>query len=109
MALTLLVADLAWVVFSVIVGFPNRLEVVFQTLVAGLTFALVFVIQHTQARQQAATQRKLAEILRTLPGADNALLTLEHASEHELQAATDSHRAVRREALYEAAEPNPEA
>jgi low affinity Fe/Cu permease len=37
---------------------------------------MVFVIQHTQARQQAATQRKLDEILQALPGADNALMAL---------------------------------
>ena len=39
-----------------------------------------FCIQHTQAREQAATQRKLDEILQALPGADNSLLMLEHAS-----------------------------
>jgi hypothetical protein len=33
---------------------------------------MVFVIQHTQARHQAATQRKLDEIVRALPEADNS-------------------------------------
>lgn len=104
LAVTLLAADLAWVGFSIATGFPNRLEVIFQTVVAALTFAMVFVIQHTQARQQAATQRKLDEILRALPGADNALLTLEHAPDDELQAAIESHRAVRQAALNDPAE-----
>jgi low affinity Fe/Cu permease len=61
--------------------------------------AMVFVIQHTQARQQSATQRKLDEILRALPGADNALLSLEHASDDELRATGESHRAIRQAAL----------
>ena len=40
---------------------------------------MVFVIQHTQARAQEATQRKLDEILRASPEADNSLITLEEA------------------------------
>ena len=77
----------------------------FQTLVAALTLAMVFVIQHTQARQQAATQRKLDEILQALPGADNALLALEHASDDELRAAGESHREIRQAALDEQSGP----
>jgi Low affinity iron permease len=42
--------------------------------------------RHTQARQQAAVHRKLDEILQAMPGADNSLLTLEHASDDELHA-----------------------
>ena len=89
----------AWIVISIAAGFPDRWEVIFQTLVAALTLAMVFVIQHTQARQQRATQRKLDEILRALPDADNSLLTLEHASDDELRAAGDQHKAIRRAAL----------
>ena len=69
-------------------GFPARWETIFQTLVAALTLTMVFVIQHTQARHQRATQRKLDEILLAMPGADNSLLTLEHASDEELASDT---------------------
>ena len=100
-ALIVLTADTAWVLVSVAAGFPSRWENVFQALVAALTLAMVFVIQHTQARQQAATQRKLDEILQALPGADNALMALEHASDDELRAAGDSHREIRKAALDE--------
>jgi low affinity Fe/Cu permease len=79
----------------------SRWETVFQTLVAALTLAMVFVIQHTEARQQAATQRKLDEILQALPGADNALLSLEHASDGELRASGHTHREIRQAALDE--------
>lgn len=91
----------AWVLVSVAVGFPGRWETVFQTLVAALTLTMVFVIQHTQARQEAATQRKLDEILQAMPGADNSLLTLEHASDDELRATGDLHRGIRQAALGE--------
>ena len=80
-------------------GFPGPEERIFQTLVAALTLAMVFVIQHTQAREQAATQRKLDEILQALPGADNSLLMLEHASHDELRATGDAHRGIREAAL----------
>lgn len=93
-AVTVVALDLLWVVFSIRFEFPTRLETAFQTLVAAVTLAMVFVIQHTQARQQAVTQRKLDEILRALPDADNALVTLEHASDRTLQQVTRKHRDV---------------
>ena len=89
----------AWVGASIATGFPARWETIFQTLVAAVTLAMVFVVQHTQARHQRATQRKLDEILRALPNADNSLITLEHASDAELHATGREHRQVRRAAL----------
>ena len=98
-AFGVLAGGLAWVVLSAAFGFPAGWEKVFQTLVAAVTVVMVFVIQHTQARHQAATQRKLDEILRTLPEADNSLLALEHASDDELRATRLQHRQIRRDAL----------
>ncbi len=97
-AATVVTIDLLWVVFSARFQFPTRLETIFQTLVAAVTLAMVFVIQHTQARQQAVTQRKLDEILRALPEADNALVTLEDASDQVLKRAGRKHRDVREDA-----------
>jgi len=98
----------AWILVSIAAGFPTRWESIFQTLVAALTLVMVFVIQHTQARQQRATQRKLDEILRALPGTDNSLLTLEHASDDELRAAGHQHREIRQAALDDRAGPDAE-
>jgi low affinity Fe/Cu permease len=100
-ALIVIAADVAWVLSSVALGFPGRGERIFQTLVAALTLAMVFVIQHTQAREQAATQRKLDEILQALPGADDSLLMLEHASQDKVRATSDAHREIREAALDE--------
>jgi low affinity Fe/Cu permease len=88
---------------SISAGFPARWETIFQTVVAALTLVMVFVIQHTQARHQRATQRKLDEILLALPGTDNALVTLEHASDDELHAAGHQHLSTRRAALADQA------
>ena len=98
-AVAVVAADLAWVLYSSLIGFPARLESIFQTLVAALTLAMVFVIQHTQSRQQIATQRKLDEILSALPDADNALIALEDASDAAMASARSRHRDQRRDAL----------
>lgn len=98
-AWTLVLLDAAWVIYSITVGFPTRVETVFQTLVAAVTAAMVFVIQHTQSRQQLVTQRKLDEILRALPHADNTLIALEEASDHQLADVHADHREIRDAAL----------
>jgi low affinity Fe/Cu permease len=98
-AIFVVTAAAIWIMVSIAAGFPARWETIFQTVVAALTLAMVFVIQHTQARHQRATQRKLDEILLAIPGTDNALLTLEHASDDELHAAGSQHRSIRQAAL----------
>lgn len=97
-AASVVTLDLIWVAFSARIEFPPRLETVFQTLVAAVTLAMVFVIQHTQARQQAVTQRKLDEILRALPEADNTMVALENASDRTLRDVTEKHHTVHHDA-----------
>ena len=101
LALSMVAADVVWVLATALFGFPARLETAFQTIAAATTLAMVFIIQHTQARAQAATQRKLDEILRASPGADKTLITLEEAPDNELKAATQAHRDVKRDAQHE--------
>jgi len=98
-ALLVVATAAAWLVVSIVAGFPARWEAIFQTVVSALTLAMVFVIQHTQARHQRATQRKLDEIILAMPGADNALVTLEHASDDELHSAGHQHRSMRQAAI----------
>jgi low affinity Fe/Cu permease len=104
LAVLVVTLDLAWVLGSIISGFPSRLETIFQTVVAAVTLAMVFVIQHTQAREQVATQRKLDEILRSLPEADNALIAFEDASDGEIIAAHTAHRQLRHDAVGQTSE-----
>lgn len=73
----------------------------FEALAAAVTLVMVFALQHTQSSQQAAMQRKLDEILRALPTADNRLLQVESASELELSTLGEQHARVRREAMTE--------
>ncbi|HUR51239.1 MAG TPA: low affinity iron permease family protein, partial [Mycobacteriales bacterium] len=65
------------------------------------TLVMVFALQHTQTRHQAAVQRKLDELLRVQPGADQRLLHVELAHQAELDQLAEHHEAVRDRALTE--------
>jgi len=53
---------------------------------------MVVIIQHTQGREQMATQRKLDELLRALPQAESGLMMLEEESDETIQAVEDRQR-----------------
>ncbi len=82
-----------------IAQFPTTWETSFAAACAAVTTIMVFVIQHTQKREQAATQLKLDELIRALPGADDHLVQVEAADDAELaeigQAHLEHHRSVR--------------
>jgi low affinity Fe/Cu permease len=52
---------------------------------------MVFTIQHTQSREQAATQLKLDELIRALPGADDHLVHVEAGRDDELESIEQRH------------------
>jgi low affinity Fe/Cu permease len=65
-------------------GFPERWEESFSTAATAITLIMLFVIQHTQSRQQVATQLKLDELIRTTPEADPMLVKIEKAKDEEI-------------------------
>ncbi len=77
---------LAWVVVGATTGFPGWWATVLYSVSSSITLVMGFAIQHTQARQQSATQRKLDELLRAQPHAHNRLIAVEKAPDHELAA-----------------------
>ena len=81
-----------WLVVGFVYAFPHWWETVLYTVTSSITLLLVFALQHTQARQEAATQRKLDEILRSLPHADNRLIAVEDAADAELAALSELNR-----------------
>ena len=87
-----------WVVVGAFTDFPTWWSVILEVVSSSITLVIVFTIQHTQARQQSATQRKLDEILRALPGADDRLIAVEEASDPELAALADLNLADRERA-----------
>lgn len=90
---------LVFVVVLVVAGFPGSWMTGFATAASFITLVMLFVIQHTQSRQQIALQLKLDELIRTSPQADDHLVHIELAPEAELdqreQEQIDHHESLR--------------
>ena len=63
-----------------------------------LTLLMVFLLQHTANRDAAAIQLKLDEILRSIGGAHNALISLENLTIEDLQKLKDHYERLANEA-----------
>jgi len=87
-----------WAILGTILGFPEWWKTALYGVTGATTFVMVFVIQHTQARQVSSMQRKLDELLRSSSGADNRLIAVEEASDEELLALADVNVEDRRQA-----------
>jgi len=94
-AVALVTCALAAVAF----GVPDSWLAKFSAGAGAITLVMVFVIQHTQSREQLATQLKLDELIRALPQADDHLVHVEEGSDDELREIekrqVDHHVAVR--------------
>jgi len=78
------VVVLIFIGVSTINGFPGKWQMVFATVANSITLVMLFVIQHTQSRQQTVLQLKLDELIRASPNADDHLVHLEVAEDAEL-------------------------
>jgi low affinity Fe/Cu permease len=78
-------------------GFPQGWLSAFEVATSTVTILMVFMIQHTQGREQAATQRKLDELLKALPGAEDSFMVLEEAPQEVLLEIEEDQRRVRSE------------
>jgi low affinity Fe/Cu permease len=77
---------------------PDQILIWFAAVAGAVTLVMVFVLQHTQTRQQEALHHKLDEVLHALPGADSRLIKLETASDSELVEVEQRHSALRDDA-----------
>ena len=82
--LTVACLVVGWVVVGVVAGFPSWWQVTLYSTASSVTVVMVFAIQHTQRRQQLVIQRKLDELVRAQPGADDRVVAAESASDAEL-------------------------
>ncbi len=95
----------AFVIFSSVIalaalGFPYLATAAFTSVTAAVALVMLFVIQHTQSREESATQLKLDELIRTSPLADDHLVHIESAEDVELlerESAQAAHHASVRE------------
>src|SRR5262245_7681732 len=75
---------LVWAVSGPVFGFSDFWQLTINTGTTIITFLMVFLLQNTQARDTAALQLKLDELIRANRAARNAMLDLEELSEEEL-------------------------
>lgn len=94
-AIVFIIALICAVAVGVAYGFPTRWVDCFEVSASAITLVMVFAIQHTQGREQAATQRKLDELLRALPGAESSLMMLEEAPKEVMLDVEQSQRDTR--------------
>ena len=73
-----------WILVGVIAGFPSWWQITLYSAASSVTVVMVFAIQHTQRREQLVIQRKLDELVRAQPGADDRVVAAESATDAEL-------------------------
>lgn len=76
---------IAWALSGPLFGFSDTWQLVINTTTTIVTFLMVFLIQNTQNRDNAAIQAKLDEIIRT-SDSDNKFIGIEHLTDEELEA-----------------------
>lgn len=86
------------IVLGAVLRFPSGWIATFEVATSFVTVMMVLVIQHTQGREQTATQRKLDELLRALPEAESRLMMLEEAPDDLLRSVEEDQRVSKRNA-----------
>lgn len=70
------------------------------SVTTAITLIMVVVIQHIQARQQSATQRKRDELRQAMPIGDDRLIAVEQAPDQELEAFAELNIVERERSTY---------
>ncbi len=91
---------LAWTITGAATGFPDWWQIILYSVGSTVTVIMVFVIQHTQARQISSMQRKLDELLRS-SSANNQLIAVEQAPDQLLQSLGEANIEDRLHALQD--------
>ena len=74
-----------WAASGPLFGFSDTWQLVINTSTTIITFLMVFLIQNTQNRDNAALQAKLDELIRA-SAAKNSFIGIEHLTDAELEA-----------------------
>ena len=74
-----------WGVSGPLFGWSDTWQLVINTGTTIVTFLMVFLIQNAQNRDAAAIQAKLDELIRSIDGARNQFIGIEHLTEDQLE------------------------
>lgn len=88
----------AWLVTGPLFKFSDTWQLVINTGTTIVTFLMVFLIQNTQNRDNAALQLKIDELIRAMEGAHNALLDIEELEDEQLEQFRGQYEAMARQA-----------
>jgi low affinity Fe/Cu permease len=74
-----------WAVTGPLFDFSEAWQLIINTGTTIITFLMVFVIQHSQNKENRALQLKLNELIAATRGASNRLIDVEDLADHELE------------------------
>ncbi len=74
-----------WLATGPLFQFSDTWQLVINTGTTIITFLMVFLIQNTQNRDNAAMQLKVDELIRAMEGAHNAMLDFEELEDEHLE------------------------
>jgi low affinity Fe/Cu permease len=86
----------AWAITGPIFGFSDTWQLIINTGTTIVTFLMVFLIQNTQNRDNAALHAKLDELIVHTIGARNKLVAAEELTEEELSHLKEHFRQIAR-------------
>lgn len=85
------IASVLALVTAFVTGLSSPAVTVVTAVIQVVTLILIFAVQHTQARDQKATHRKLDEFIATIPATDQRFIRLEQATDDQINNSSHSH------------------
>ena len=82
--LSAVVLVVAWAASGPHFHYSDTWELIINTATTIITFLMVFIIQNTQNRDAKAIHLKLDELIRSVEGARNSLVSLENLTDDDL-------------------------
>jgi len=76
---------LVWAVTGPVFGYSDTWQLFINTGTTIVTFLMVFLIQNSQNRDAAAMQAKLDELLRSISGARDKFIGIEHLTDTQIE------------------------